>query len=88
MQGNIGQIRIFTGLFAPKNWEFCQGQTASISDNPELFSIIGVSYGGNGTTTFQLPNLSGKSPAEEPPQDPKAHGQYIICVNGYYPARA
>jgi microcystin-dependent protein len=88
MEGTIGEIRIFAGSYPPQNWQFCQGQTISIQDNVDLYSIIGTSYGGNGTTNFVLPNLSGKSPAEEPPQDPAARGQYIICMNGTFPRRA
>ena len=60
MEGTIGEIRMFAGNFAPKNWAFCQGQTLSISSNTALFSILGTTYGGNGTTTFGLPNLSGR----------------------------
>lgn len=60
MEGTIGEIRMFAGNFAPKNWAFCQGQTISIASNTALFSILGTTYGGNGTTTFALPNLSGR----------------------------
>lgn len=60
MEGTIGEIRMFAGNFAPKNWAFCQGQTINIASNTALFSILGTTYGGNGTTTFALPNLSGR----------------------------
>lgn len=60
MEGMIGEINLFAGTFAPKNWAFCQGQTIAIASNTALFSILGVTYGGNGTTNFQLPNLSGR----------------------------
>lgn len=60
MEGVIGYTTLFAGNFAPKNWAFCQGQIISISSNTALFSILGTIYGGNGTTTFGLPNLSGR----------------------------
>ena len=60
MEGMIGEIRMFAGNFAPKNWAFCTGQTIAIASNTALFSILGTTYGGNGTTTFQLPNLASR----------------------------
>jgi microcystin-dependent protein len=62
MEGMIAEIRMFGGNFAPKNWAFCNGQTIQIASNTALFSILGTTYGGNGTTTFQLPNLQGRIP--------------------------
>lgn len=61
MEGTIGEIRLFASSFAPKNWAYCQGQTINIASNTALFSILGIVYGGNGTTNFQLPNLIGRS---------------------------
>jgi len=61
MEGTIGEIRMFAGTFAPRSWAFCQGQILSISQNTALFSILGVTYGGNGQTTFALPDLRGRS---------------------------
>ena len=58
----IGQITIFAGNFAPRNWAFCDGQLLSIAQNTALFSILGTTYGGNGTTTFALPDLRGRVP--------------------------
>jgi microcystin-dependent protein len=58
----IGEIRLFGGNFAMAGWALCNGQTLAISTNVALFSIIGTYYGGNGTTTFQLPNLQGRVP--------------------------
>lgn len=60
MEGVIGFTTLFAGNFAPKNWAFCQGQIINIASNTALFSILGTVYGGNGTTTFGLPNLSGR----------------------------
>lgn len=58
----IGEIRMFAGNFAPRGWALCQGQLLAISTNSPLFSILGTTYGGNGTTTFGLPNLQSRSP--------------------------
>lgn len=62
MDGTIGEIRLFAGNFAPRNWAFCAGQLMSISQNTALFSILGTTYGGNGQTTFALPDLRGRVP--------------------------
>lgn len=62
MEDYIGIIKLFAGSFAPRGWQFCQGQLLSISQNTALFSILGTTYGGNGITTFALPNLSGLVP--------------------------
>jgi len=56
----LGQITIFTGNFAPRNWAFCNGQLLSIAQNTAVFSILGTTYGGNGTTNFALPDLRGR----------------------------
>lgn len=58
----IGEIKIFPYNFAPKGWAYCDGQLLPISQNQMLFSIIGTTYGGNGTTNFALPNLRGRVP--------------------------
>lgn len=55
----LGQVQLFGFNFAPKNWALCQGQILPISQYSALFSLLGTSYGGNGTTNFQLPNLQG-----------------------------
>lgn len=61
----IGEIRVFAGNFAPKGWAFCNGQLMSIQQNTALFSILGVRYGGDGKTTFALPNLMGAAPMNQ-----------------------
>jgi microcystin-dependent protein len=61
MEGIIGYTTLFAGNFAPKNWGFCNGQVISIASNTALFSILGTTYGGNGTTTFALPNVQGRT---------------------------
>ena len=58
----IGQIMIFAGNFAPAGWALCDGRLLQISDNDPLFKVIGTSYGGDGTTTFALPDLRGRVP--------------------------
>ncbi len=58
----IGQISIVGFNFAPRNWAFCNGQLLSIAQNTALFSILGTTYGGNGSTTFALPNMQGRAP--------------------------
>ncbi|NVB39024.1 phage tail protein [Pseudenhygromyxa sp. WMMC2535] len=62
MEPFIGQIIIFAGNFAPRGWAMCHGQLLSISENTALFSILGTTYGGNGKTTFGLPDLRGRVP--------------------------
>ncbi|SIN77674.1 phage tail protein [Algoriphagus halophilus] len=61
MEGTIGEIRMFGGNFAPRTWAFCNGQLLPISQNTALFSIIGTIYGGDGRTTFALPDLRGRT---------------------------
>jgi microcystin-dependent protein len=58
----IGEIKLFAGNFAPHGWAFCDGQIMQISSNSALFSILGTKYGGDGKTTFALPNLKGRIP--------------------------
>lgn len=56
----LGEIRLFPYNFAPRGWAFCQGQIMSIAQNTALFSLLGTTYGGNGQTTFALPDLRGR----------------------------
>lgn len=58
----LGQIVLFAGNFAPRGWAFCQGQLLSIAQNQALFAILGTTYGGDGRTTFALPDLRGRVP--------------------------
>lgn len=58
----VGEVRLFAGNFAPRGWALADGQLLSISQNTALFSLLGTSYGGNGQTTFALPDLRGRSP--------------------------
>ncbi|POF29614.1 phage tail protein [Roseibium marinum] len=58
----VGEIRMFAGNFAPRGWAFCDGQLLAISQNDALFSLLGTIYGGDGRTTFGLPDLRGRIP--------------------------
>ncbi len=60
----LAEIRIFAGNFAPTGWATCDGQLIPISQNTALFSLLGTTYGGNGTSTFALPNLQGAAPLD------------------------
>ena len=64
-QPYIGEIRMFGGNFAPVGWMFCEGQLLPISENDALFNLIGTTYGGDGQTTFALPDLRGRLPAHQ-----------------------
>jgi microcystin-dependent protein len=58
----VGEIRMFGGNFAPAGWNFCDGSTLAIADNDVLFNLIGTTYGGDGQTTFKVPDLRGRAP--------------------------
>jgi len=64
-QPYIGEIRMFAGNFAPVGWMFCEGQLLSIAENEALFALIGTTYGGDGQTTFALPDLRGRLPIHQ-----------------------
>jgi microcystin-dependent protein len=61
----LGEIRMTGFNFAPQGWALCNGQTLAISQYNALFALIGITYGGNGTTTFNLPNLQGRVPVHQ-----------------------
>lgn len=76
----IGQVSMFAGNFAPRGWAFCDGQLLPISQNQALFSILGTTYGGDGRTTFALPDLRGRAPIHEgrgPGLTPRSLGQRL-----------
>jgi microcystin-dependent protein len=64
-QPYVGEIRIFAGNFAPSGWMFCEGQLLPISQNETLFQLIGTTYGGDGQSTFGLPDLRGRVPIHQ-----------------------
>ena len=61
-QPYIGELRMFAGNFAPDGWLFCEGQLLPISEYDTLFSLLGTTYGGDGESTFALPDLEGRAP--------------------------
>jgi microcystin-dependent protein len=64
-QPYVGEIRMFAGNFAPAGWMFCEGQLLSIAENETLFNLIGTTYGGDGQSTFALPDLRGRLPIHQ-----------------------
>lgn len=78
MEPFIGQIIMFGGNFAPRNWAFCNGQLLAINDNQALYSILGTQFGGDGRTTFGLPDLRGRvpmHPGDGPGLSPRRQGE-------------
>nr|PZN27469.1 MAG: phage tail protein [Pseudomonadota bacterium] len=67
MEAYLGEIRMFAGTFAPVGWAFCEGQVLSIAEYSELFSVLGNAYGGDGVTTFALPDMRGRIPIHQSP---------------------
>ena len=61
----VGEIRMFAGNFAPRGWAFCDGQLLAVSQNDALFSLFGTIYGGDGRTTFGLPDMRGRIPVHQ-----------------------
>lgn len=61
----VGEVRIFAGTFAPAGWMFCNGAPLSIAENEVLFQLIGTTYGGDGESTFNLPDLRGRIPIHQ-----------------------
>lgn len=64
-QPYVGEIRMFAGNFPPVGWAFCDGQLVAISENETLFNLIGTTYGGDGQSTFALPDLRGRMPLHQ-----------------------
>jgi len=71
----IGEIRMFAGNFAPVGWSFCNGAIMAISENETLFNLIGTTYGGDGQSTFALPNLQSRVPVH-------AGTNYVLAQTG------
>lgn len=74
----VGEIRPFAFTFAPRNWATCDGQLIAISQNTALFSLLGTNYGGNGTSTFQLPNLQDRVPLHSGGQQGPGLSDYVV----------
>jgi microcystin-dependent protein len=78
-QSYVGEVRLVGFNYAPYGWAFCNGNVQSISENPTLFNLIGTTYGGDGQTTYQLPNLQGRIPIH---QGSSGASNYVIGQNG------
>lgn len=65
MEPFIGEIKLFAGTFAPRGWALCDGQLMAVAQNTPLFSLVGTIYGGDGETTFALPDLRGRVPIHQ-----------------------
>ncbi len=81
MEGYIGEVRMFSGTFAPRSWMFCQGQQLSISVYEPLYVLIGTTYGGDGVNTFNLPNMASRVPLH-PGQGPGQPNYVLGQVSG------
>ena len=80
-QPYVGEIRMFAGNFAPAGWMFCEGQLLPISENETLFQLIGTTYGGDGQSTFALPDLRGRIPIHNG-QGPGISQNYQLAETG------
>lgn len=80
----IGEIRMFAGSFEPRGWARCDGRLLSISRHSALFSVVGTAYGGDGMTTFALPDLRERVPAS---RHAGTAPSFIIALEGDFPAR-
>ncbi len=78
----LGEIRMFAGSFAPDGWLFCDGQTLSISQYPTLYGLIGTTYGGDGQTNFNLPDLRGRVPIHQGTLQVPGGGTYVRGQSG------
>lgn len=101
MWPSLAEIRLFAGNFAPRGWALCQGQLLAISQYSAVFALLGNSYGGDGRSTFALPDLRGRVPVG--PSSGQGLGvaaglgdtagvptlglNYIICLEGAWPSR-
>lgn len=87
MEQYLGQIKLFCGNFAPKDWAFCNGQLLPIAQNTALFSLLGTNYGGDGKSTFALPNLAGAAVVHPDFQPGNADGRNNKSLQPYnFPA--
>lgn len=79
MEQFLGSIQLFAFNFAPVGWMLCDGRLLPIAEHTAVFSLVGMTYGGDGVRTFGLPNLKGKEPV--------SGSAYYICMNGVFPPR-
>lgn len=80
-QPYVGEIRMFAGNFAPSGWQFCDGALLPIAENDTLFTLIGTTYGGDGESTFQLPDLRGRLPMHQG-ANPATLTSYVLGQQG------
>jgi microcystin-dependent protein len=80
MEPFVGQIALFPYDFVPKGWSACEGQLIPVNQNQMLFALVGTTFGGDGRTSFSLPNLKGK--------EPEANLRYCIAIEGIFPQRS
>jgi microcystin-dependent protein len=80
-QPYVGEVRMFAGNFAPAGWMFCEGQLLPISENETLFQLIGTTYGGDGESTFNLPDLRGRTPVHQG-TDPATGTNFTLAETG------
>lgn len=78
----LGEIRMFSGDFAPRGWVHCHGQLLPIAEHAPLYSVIGTTYGGDGVETFALPDMRRHGAPTDEPQV-----SFIIALSGVFPAR-
>ena len=79
MEAFLGEIKLFPYNFAPRGWIRCEGQQLAIQQYTALFALLGTQFGGNGQTTFALPDMRGKEPV------PDIH--YYMALEGIFPTR-
>lgn len=77
---HIGDMLLFAGNFTPRDFVRCDGSLLRVSEYPALFSVVGTTYGGNGQTTFAVPNMKAA-------EAPLKGARYIMCIYGVYPSR-
>jgi microcystin-dependent protein len=78
----VGEIRMFAGNYAPQDWAFCDGSAKSISSYQQLFSLIGTTYGGDGVTTFNVPDLRGRLPVGVGVSTASQGSNYVLAQTG------
>ena len=95
MEGTLGTVQLFAGNFAPRSWTFCDGQLLQISQNTALFSLLGTIYGGDGRTTFAVPDLRGRvavgagnGPGLSPRTIGSRAGQNDVAITATMPAHS
>jgi len=77
----LGEIRMFSGNYAPQGWAFCNGQTLNVNEYSALFSLLGKTYGGDGHTTFALPDLRGRVPIHNG-KSPQSGTEFALAQQG------